>query len=167
MNNTRGFTLIELMIVVAIVGIIAAIAYPSYQNQVIRTNRSDATIMLTSAANFQERNFSRTGGYTLAVNDLNPTGSESENGFYDLTVVTDATTLPASVTVSGVPTASGGTTDVTISLGCTGARCFQLVATAKGRQLQDTDCLAFTIDNLGRRLSINSTGATNTPGACW
>ncbi len=59
-----GFTLIELMIVVAIVGILAAIAYPSYQEHIRRANRADAQASLMELAQFMERNYTRLGRYT-------------------------------------------------------------------------------------------------------
>ena len=58
-----GFTLIELMIVVAIVAILAAIAYPSYQNQVQKTRRADAQAGLTELAQFMERYYTSNGRY--------------------------------------------------------------------------------------------------------
>jgi type IV pilus assembly protein PilE len=51
----RGFTLIELMIVVAIVAILAAVAVPSYQQHIVKTNRKDAMTVLQSAAQAMER----------------------------------------------------------------------------------------------------------------
>lgn len=63
----KGFTLIELMIVVAIVGILAAIAYPSYQNQVRQTRRSDAQIALNEIANMQEKFYSQCSQYATAL----------------------------------------------------------------------------------------------------
>ena len=48
-NNSRGFTLLELMVVVAVIAILASIAYPSYQNFVMQSRRSDAIEGLLSA----------------------------------------------------------------------------------------------------------------------
>ncbi|WP_207389261.1 type IV pilin protein [Marinobacter halodurans] len=59
----RGFTLIELMIVVAIVAIIAAIAYPSYLDQVKSTRRGDAEGALMSFSNAMERYYTQNGTY--------------------------------------------------------------------------------------------------------
>ena len=53
----RGFTLIELMIVVAIIGILAAIAYPSYDEYVKRSNRTEGQALLSDASARQERYF--------------------------------------------------------------------------------------------------------------
>ena len=59
----RGFTLIELMIVVAIVAILAAIAYPSYTQYVERARRNDAKAVLLEAAQFMERRFTENRTY--------------------------------------------------------------------------------------------------------
>lgn len=67
MRRTNGFTLIELMIVVAIVGILAAIAYPNYQEQVRRGQRAEARSQLMAAAQFMERTFTVTNDYTVAA----------------------------------------------------------------------------------------------------
>lgn len=61
--RNRGFTLVELMITVAIVGILAAIAYPSYVRYVIRSNRTDAQKALLQMAQEAERFFTQTNAY--------------------------------------------------------------------------------------------------------
>ncbi len=65
--NQRGFTLIELMIVVAIVAILAAIVYPSYQAQVIQTRRSTASACLLELAQFMERYYTTKMTYSGAT----------------------------------------------------------------------------------------------------
>lgn len=65
--RTTGFTLIELMITVAIVGILAAIAYPSYQNQVLKTRRATAKGCLLELAQFMERFYTPTMSYAGAT----------------------------------------------------------------------------------------------------
>src|SRR5690554_2337838 len=62
-RRSSGFTLIELMIVVAIVGILAAIAYPSYQRYVQDSRRSDARANLLQLAQFMERYYTANGRY--------------------------------------------------------------------------------------------------------
>ena len=66
----KGFTLVELMIVVAIVGILAAIAYTSYQDSVRKSHRADAKAELLRIATAQEKFFSRHGRYARTVVDL-------------------------------------------------------------------------------------------------
>lgn len=66
-KKENGFTLIELMIVVAIIGILAGIAYPSYQDSVRKSRRSDATGALLGLANAMERHFTETNSYLGAA----------------------------------------------------------------------------------------------------
>ena len=64
-SKLHGFTLIELMITVAVVAILSAIAYPSYQEYVLRSRRVEAQSLLGEAAARQERWRAQNGGYKL------------------------------------------------------------------------------------------------------
>lgn len=75
---SRGFTLIEVMIVVAIIAILSAIAYPSYTEYVQRGRRADAQSQLQQAAQFMQRYYSTNDRYTAAVGTPNATTVESE-----------------------------------------------------------------------------------------
>lgn len=63
----RGVTLLELMIVVAIIGILSAIAYPSYQEHVRKSRRADAQTALLELAQFMERYYTANGRYVDAA----------------------------------------------------------------------------------------------------
>ena len=78
----QGVTLIELMIVVLIIGILSAIAYPSYQDHVERGRVSEGRVALTSAANLMERCYSTRGTYASCP--ALASAITSESGFYSV-----------------------------------------------------------------------------------
>jgi type IV pilus assembly protein PilE len=88
LNRQQGFTLIEVMIVVAIIGILAAIAYPNYSEYVKRGNRSEGQAFLNDVAARQERYFSQNNAYITSNNDVAKlalkNGLASETGKYQL-----------------------------------------------------------------------------------
>ncbi|WP_290704206.1 type IV pilin protein [Amphritea sp.] len=86
MKHERGFTLLELLIVVAIVGILSAIAYPSYQESVADGRRVDAQANLLSLAQYMEREYTENGAYDDAGTALpyNEAPKDGTPKFYDL-----------------------------------------------------------------------------------
>lgn len=102
MDRSAGFTLIELMIAVTIIGIIAAIAFPAYQNQVEQTRRTTAQADLLELAQWMERRYSNGFDYRDGGNDpALPFTQSPQNGtaFYNISfsgnVTRDAFTLQA------------------------------------------------------------------------
>jgi len=85
--RTKGFTLIELMIVVAIVGLLAAIAYPSYQEYIARARRADAKTVLLENAQFLERFYTQNGTYAGANLPFVESPKDGATKFYDLAFV--------------------------------------------------------------------------------
>jgi type IV pilus assembly protein PilE len=67
MRSNRGFTLMELMITVAVVALLASIAYPSYRDQILKSHRADGKAALMQAAQTMERCFTRTNTFVGCV----------------------------------------------------------------------------------------------------
>lgn len=92
-TQQRGFTLIELMVVVAIVGILAAIAYPSYMDSVMKSRRGAAKACLSEYAHFMERFYTtnlgydkNTAGVNLVVPSLACTTEGQINQYYSFAI---------------------------------------------------------------------------------
>lgn len=125
-RDHRGFTLIELMIAVAVVGILATIAYPAYTSQVQKSRRVDAKAALMTAAQTLERCY-------------------TENNSYNAAPCTAA--VPASWTVSQGDYAITSATTATS---------YTLTATATGVQATDTHCATFTLTSTGAKTATNT-----------
>jgi type IV pilus assembly protein PilE len=138
-GHDRGFSLIELLITVAIVVIIASIALPSYRSYVIRTHRGDATQALLRIAAEQEKFYMQNNTYAA---DLGADGldleSVSEHGWYDLSIV--------AADVNGFTAEAAAAPD--------------------SGQADDEDCQRFQVDALGRKRAFDAGGAANDE-RCW
>jgi type IV pilus assembly protein PilE len=128
MKTASGFTLIELMIVVVIVGILMAISLPAYQGYVLRSHRADGQSALLDLASRQERFVAQNNTYSTNVSAATGLGlgrTTSAEDYYNLSAARCAT----------------GTI----------ATCYILTATAVGSQANDTDCTTLTYDSAGRK----------------
>jgi len=128
MKKNRGFTLIELMVVVAIIGVISAIAFPSYNSYMKKSRRADAKVGLSKLADKQERYYLQQNTYATSTADLglaNPV--VSDEGYYNITVKAGAGTagftlsaVAVGVQTSDTTTSAGDCTTMTLS--STGAK---------------------------------------------
>lgn len=103
-NRAFGFTLIEVMIVVAIIGILAAIAYPSYVEHVRQTRRAEVTTVLLENAQLLERHYTRHGAYDSGTVALATQSPASGSAVSNIAAVLGAQTytLTATAVAGGV-----------------------------------------------------------------
>jgi type IV pilus assembly protein PilE len=129
-----GFTLIELLVAVAIVGILAAIAYPSYTRYVARGNRSAAESFMLEVTSRQERYLVDARQYAPDLTTLSMSVPDTVSGHYGVTLVNVITTPPG-YTVQAVPSGTQAT--------------------------HDTGCGTLTLSSLGSKGATGPSGATS------
>ena len=148
----RGFTLIEIMIVVAIVGVLAAIAIPSYQESVRKSRRAEARGQLLEVAQYLQRFYSQNDSFAT-----------SKDG--------SAVTIPSDLArVPRTATAGAQSYDISFAAPATGASnpsvaSFKIQAVRKtGGPVTGDKCGDFTLENTGVRAVLN---ASDTAANCW
>ena len=108
MKHERGFTLIEVMMVVAIIGILVAIAFPSYQSHLRKGRRAEAQSVIMDASNKQQQYLLDARAYALgsgALATLNVVPPTSVTSYYAITVTPAAATTPPTFTITATPIA--------------------------------------------------------------
>lgn len=151
MKRQKAFTLIELMITIVIIGVLAAIAIPSYQDNVKKSRRADAKGALMGLANAMERQFTITNSYCDA-------GSSGTSSCGTSTADTGAPTIyPTQVPVDG------GTATYNLTISAATANTFTILATPTGQQTGDK-CGTLQLNNAGQKAVSNATLDAQT---CW
>lgn len=145
-QRSRGFSLTELIVTVAVVAILAAVAIPSYRQYVMRASRADATAALLRLASNQERFYLANNTYADddELGEAPPDGlgmAGTERGFYELAIEPHEDGL-----------AVGYTATATVVDG--------------EDQADDTDCAVFSVNEQGVRGAENGEGDDNTE-TCW
>lgn len=137
--NARGFTLVELMMVVVLIGVVGGLAYPAYVGQVVKARRGDAHALMLAAAVKQEQFYAQRGSYTADMRDLGYAAdpATSENGFYQIDAI-----------LSG------------------GGQGYTLTATRVGVQTNDSRCGDLTLTHTGIKSAVNNSDSTPQT-TCW
>lgn len=142
-QRTQGFTLIELMIVVAIVAILVVVAYPAYSKQIRKGHRVDAKSAVLEAAAREEKFFATHNQYSNVAVDLNYAA------------------LPFDVISNGQKVY-----ELSITVNTAGAPTYLITATPFGDQVNDA-CHTYQVDNFGTQANLSSGGAPNSTTGCW
>jgi len=143
-RTADGYTLIEMLVVVTIIGLLTAVAVPSYRQYVLRAKRADATTALLRLAAMQERFYIQNNAYAsnAEMAAAPPAGlgmSGTERGYYTLSI-------------SSANLTTGYTATATVDAG--------------GEQHDDSECVTFSITESGQRSAATGGGADNTE-RCW
>ncbi|HEY3730123.1 MAG TPA: type IV pilin protein [Steroidobacteraceae bacterium] len=151
--RTKGFSLVELMVALAIVAMLAAIAIPMYTKQVQHSRRVDARTAVLDAAGREERYLSTAGSYaaTWAQLGFNSAAATTNaltvgSGYYQMSITSTAAVPP-----NTPPTYTASATPV-----------------GGSPQLQDAPCQYFSVDSTGKQFSsATGAGGADTSATCW
>ena len=144
MKQGYGFTIVELMIVIAIIGILAAVGYPTYQNSIRKANRTDAYTAITELQLQQEKLRANCRYYGQVI-----AGSSACKSTAALSEVQGSTTSDEGHYTLALSNASGNTYTITATA-------------ASDMQQQDSNCLTIQL-----AVSTANPKGARTPDACW
>jgi len=151
-SRTRGFSLIELIVVMTISGILLALAIPGYTNHILKSRRTEAKTALLDLAARQQNLFATTGAYGVSPADLGYSGGNWPlsvgGGYYLVISIPLAGSAPTNTAQIGTPPG------------------FEIIAFPQGSQGNDSSCIAFFITATGKQFSFNS-GGTDSTATCW
>jgi type IV pilus assembly protein PilE len=147
-----GFTLIELMIAVAIIGILVKLAYPAYTQSVLKSHRAEAKSALLDLASREERYFGTANQYSATGTTL---------GYASGTTLTAAAPLPVMTGNAAYYNLSVQVPDPAASAASSPS--FLATATAVNGQTRDAKCMNFTLNQAGVQAVSGSDSASN----CW
>ena len=141
-KTSQGFTLLELIIAICVVGILVAMIYPAYRAKVRESNRVEGRALLSEAAIHQEQYFNNNASFTTDMTALGYASDPalSSNGFYTLDAATGS---------------SGSIADS-----------FRLTVQVAGLQVDDNECVAMSVDNLQQKFAMDVSSGTAT-ATCW
>ena len=144
-HHARGFSLVELLIALAVVGILTAVAVPSYQGYMRSAYRAEARTALLETAQWMERHFSMTQSY--ATTSQGGTINNAALATAGLSVTPRAGAARYNISFSAGPTATG----------------YTLQAAPTGAQTADARCGTLTLTNL----QVRGISGTGTVADCW
>lgn len=144
-SSSHGFSIVDLVVVLAIVGILSSVAFPMYQSYSLRVHRTEVRVALMDVAERMQKYYFENKTYTddLLALGLNSSPYITANGRYSMRVDDNG--------------GGGGA--------CPIVNCFKLVAPAIGKQATDTDCAVFELNSVGIKTALAGGGSQN--NKCW
>jgi type IV pilus assembly protein PilE len=146
-NENKGFTFIEMMISVTILGIIAALAYPGLVEYMNRGKRADVRALLMENAQYMERFYTENNSYLVSIggaqpvlpNLVSPKNSTGNKVMYQLEFSPASPRTARTYSIDARPVNSMGS----------------------------DECATYTVNNFGQRTTTGTLGASKTLDSCW